>query len=958
MAIVEGGKLLPELAAAYASRKALNSRDLENMTHALAERYEHLLVVVDALDEVPEDNSGRQDVLDGLQTLSGRNPGTRFLMTSRPDADIADFMYEWQFTALPIDDGAVNADIDLHVMARLNEDRRFRAKEWSTQMRKEVLDTFQQKAQGMFRWAACQLEDLATIKIHSPKYIRARLTALPKTLPATYERLFGAIEDDYIEAARYALTWLAFAERELTLHELEDTYIIQPGTTPVVDEENRAPPGSIVRVLKSLVVVAAPVEVTSRLEISTDDSKMSDPLSNVDLTPSESPPSDEDMDVQRGNDTKVRLAHYSVKEYLMSNLIRCSPVSSFALSAHEGHKHIVQCCLAYLVYHEELIWQACAERKARRHDRHGPSRALYSSRTALLQYIANFWHRHEYTVELTDDSNANIVATFLCTHRELLRVVMAIRDGTASSIIRKATYKEPTGLPLNIAMSKSLGPLRHTLRALCAAGEDINAHNPLYGSALTKAIRKRDETMVSTLIQFGADVNLFCESQLENRTNPLLLACSQVSWNPKVVRLLVEAGADVNVCTEAPGLPRRFDSKPQNATPLSEALYESPRRKRDADKRNGPIQTLLCGGRGAYWRCRPDAEDRYGVVDTLLRYGADVRKQAGKDGSLLVAAVRYGDARLISRLLEAGALINDKGHERYPLEEAVRYCNSEAFKLLLEAGADPTHGWKAILDFFLCNEGRPEACAVVTKDQIEKLMKYSSYLLASKISLDADLASDALRPFAWNGCPELVSLLLPLVADVNHHDDRAGTPLYEAERELKWRCDISEPHYDPAEETLRFQTIIDLLRAKSAVSLSPFDRGQVEDCINERSQIHVFSAKHGRTSVQEMNYDWIQHHVVCSSCDRGITGVRFKCLTCPSADDCWYCSRKIYVEHHHDFVAAGHPRQLRHTLIVAKRMLLTPNLRQLHSIQDGENVVIADFEEPSSLYAQAWNRVS
>ncbi|KAK4950134.1 hypothetical protein LTR10_011111 [Elasticomyces elasticus] len=423
-------KLLPELAAAYASRKLLSLKDLENMVDALAGRFSRLLIVIDALDEVPEGNSGRQDVLDGLQTLSHRNSNVRLLMTGRPDADITDFMSDWQIVALPIDDGAVNADIDLYVTARLSEDRRFRAKEWSPQMRKEVLETFQQKAQGMFRWAACQLEDLATIKIHSPKYIRARLTGLPRTLPATYKRMLSAIEEEYVEAAKHALTWLAFAESELTLQELEETYIVQPGITPAVDEENRAPPGSIIRVLKSLVVVAARVEnEPEMLGVDHGDrSEISELPSDQDVVQTGSLSSDE-VEYLRWGTAKVRLAHYSVKEYLMSNLIRCGPVSSFALSAHEGHKHIVQCCLAYLAYHEEFIWRISAENDGWRLEQDGPSRTLQTSQRPLLKYIVSSWYRHEYTVERTDGSNANNVATFLRTHRELLRVMMAMNTG-------------------------------------------------------------------------------------------------------------------------------------------------------------------------------------------------------------------------------------------------------------------------------------------------------------------------------------------------------------------------------------------------------------------------------------------------------------------------------------------------------------------------------------------------
>ncbi|KAK5679281.1 hypothetical protein LTS10_008096 [Elasticomyces elasticus] len=780
-----GGKLLPELAAAYASRKALDSKDLENMVDALAERCGRLLIVIDALDEVPEGNSGRQDVLDGLQTLSDRLSKVRFLITSRPDADITDFMCDWQIVALPIDEVAVNVDINLYVTARLSEDRRFRGKAWSN-MRQEILGTFQQKAQGMFRWATCQLEDLAAIKICTPKYIRARLTDLPRTLPATYERMLTAIEEEYVEAARHALTWLAFAERELTLQELEETYIIQPGLTPAVDEENRAPPGSIVRVLKSLVMVSVQVEGNDGVKAS---AKKPNSPPNMDLTRTRSPHSDENEDKQR-HKAMVRLAHYSVKEYLMSNLIRSSPVNSFAMSAHEGHKHIVQCCLSYLDYHEQRIWQACAESDGWRWSHDGPLRTIDSSRTALLHYTAVFWHRHEGIVERTDGSNANNVATFLRTHRELLGAVMAISNSWMKYHRSEAhIFGILAVTPLEYAVSVSLGPLPYTLQALCAAGEDVNTSLRYGTSALGEAVLQRHVTMVATLIKFGADVNQLAKTTGVSKAYPLLQACSDDCYSGDVVKLLVEGGADVNAHTGTPVF--LWKCQTQFATPIFAALGTfPPMDDLNFGEFDTPTDTLVSRDQLVYARHCRTINDRLYAADILLRHGADIRNPAGEDGSLLVTVARYDDGQLTTRLLEAGAELNSRGREFYPLEEAVRYGNHAAAKVLLEAGADTSHGWKVLLTLFKGGDERPELCKKVTQVRVDRILEWGNILLAANSKLDPICANGALASYTWTGYSELVSLILPFVTDVNHRDACAGTALYEAERELKWRCEI------------------------------------------------------------------------------------------------------------------------------------------------------------------------
>ncbi|KAK4892915.1 hypothetical protein LTR27_008643 [Elasticomyces elasticus] len=930
-------KLLPELAAAHASNQVSSERDLENMISALAKDLQRVLIVIDALDEVPECSSERQDVLDGLQMLSTRSLNIGLLMTSRPDAGIEVFMREWHVVALPIDEEAVNADIDLYVTARLSQDRRFRGKEWSTKVRQEVLDTFQQKAQGMFRWAACQLENLAAIKICTPKYIRARLTALPKTLPATYERMLSAIEDEYIEAARHALVWLAFAEQELTLQELEDTYIIQPGITPAVDEENRAPAGSIIRVLKSLVVVTAQVEHNKRLTMNSLDeaSETSSTTSNVELTGSrslrmdgqeeeeEDDDDDDDEDkLAQCNNAKVRLAHYSVKEYLMSNLIRCSPTSSFALSATEGHMHIVQCCFAYLAYHEDLMWQACADKNCWHY---GALRPLDTARTSLLHYIAFFWQRHAHLVEQTDGSNANNVARFLRTHRKLLPMVKAI-----AGVRGNGMYGLPAVLPLEIAISSMHEQLPHTLRALCEAGENVNAR-PGFGRRflLSEAVCQRDVSMVSTLIEFGADVNAFEEdSSPAFEATPLSLACSEAYYNRDVVELLIENGADVNAFVEG-GL------HVANATPLSAALHKAMSLFLNHDMTT--MQTLLSVKMIAENRHFRTIDDRVDAVDILLRNGADVRNQAGADGSLLVTAVRYDDGRLTTRLLQGGAPVNSKGHTFYPLEEAVRYCNHAAAKSLLEAGGDPAHGWKALLELFHDGFDRPELCQRVTQARVDRILEWGLILLAANSTPDPTLASEALASYTWTGYPELVSFILPFVTEVNCCDGRAGTALYEAERELKWRSDISEPDYDPIDEGRRFGKIVDLLREKGAISLPPIDSGRFEDYIDDSFRICTLSQVMGR-----LPRHWGSHHVLCPACDEEMMGQRFKCLDCAFVEYCRSCFGDFKHEASHDWVAVSHPLQLRHAIVTAKRILRDLEIRGRPLLRDREGVVFME----------------
>jgi hypothetical protein len=105
------------------------------------------------------------------------------------------------------------------------------------------------------------------------------LKRLPKILDETYARMLEAITDDEDqEIAIRALQWLAFSNRPLTIYELAETAVIDPGQDPAVQIDNRfEDPFAMLRILSSLVTVR---------------------------------PRD-------AEDSEVLLSHFSVKEYLV-----------------------------------------------------------------------------------------------------------------------------------------------------------------------------------------------------------------------------------------------------------------------------------------------------------------------------------------------------------------------------------------------------------------------------------------------------------------------------------------------------------------------------------------------------------------------------------------------------------------------------------------------------------------
>jgi hypothetical protein len=119
---------------------------LEGILVALLEQANVVYLVVDALDECSENQ--RKQVIVGFKRVTQAVPKTRLLMTSRREADIEDHMASWCGTQLPINKAGVNRDIDMFVKNALATDKKLLR--LSSATKKEIEDTFHEKADGMY----------------------------------------------------------------------------------------------------------------------------------------------------------------------------------------------------------------------------------------------------------------------------------------------------------------------------------------------------------------------------------------------------------------------------------------------------------------------------------------------------------------------------------------------------------------------------------------------------------------------------------------------------------------------------------------------------------------------------------------------------------------------------------------------------------------------------------------
>ena len=174
--------------------------------------------------------------------------------------------------------------------------------------------------------------------------MKEALLALPLTLDETYERMLTGIDPMFRKEATILLQWLAYAQSPPTLGELAEASIVDPTGEGCVQVDDRGGLQDTLEILAELVTCG-------KADNDNDDNDVGDYEDGED----ESPNSDNVYATWSGRkiglSSRVRLAHFSVKEYLESKRITQSPAKDFFLEASISHGFLAQSCLAYVMHY-------------------------------------------------------------------------------------------------------------------------------------------------------------------------------------------------------------------------------------------------------------------------------------------------------------------------------------------------------------------------------------------------------------------------------------------------------------------------------------------------------------------------------------------------------------------------------------------------------------------------------
>lgn len=557
----------------------LTSNDQKLLLRNIANEFEKVFIVVDALDESRDPG----EIVEIIQCCRKPHAESDFaaVISSRNSLAIENLMKA--FGSFRVTSLANRNHIDLRRYINVSVDKlkhQGKLKFRNPSLLQKTKETVQSKSNGLFLQAKFHLEYLTKMK--SDKAITNALDNLPSALDGSYEHILSQIRDEHellVPEAKRMLSWLSHAMEPLTADVLAEAAVIDDDDDCLDKESIATDPEDLVGILGSLVSFD-----------------------------------------RRTNPATVFLSHLSVFEYLHSDSIKQSSVSEFSIDVLTSHQYIARACSQYLGFsdfakpltifnrfgdeekpNDSLLGKELSRMERGVKRKNGLIAASIQNddisarlqEYALLKYATRYWADHlkygyshgkaeardstllaklRWFLTTTTDSEGNF-NSWLEIHRSychffhdcryyqrplFFSIVMGL-DVCFDALFRgdeDLNSLSPGGwTPLTAA---AYGGSTYIVRRLLSAGADVDqkADEKLHNGfrALHLAAENGVVEMVGLLLAYGASVH----SRTSTETTPFYRAVR--SGCPETLEMLYHAGSDVNA--------RSWDS----FTPIMEAV--------------------------------------------------------------------------------------------------------------------------------------------------------------------------------------------------------------------------------------------------------------------------------------------------------------------------------------------------------------------------------------------------
>lgn len=438
-------------------------------------------------------------------------------------------------------------------------------------------------------------------------------------------------------------------------------------------------------------------------------------------------------------DIYVKLAHFTVREFLSSDAIRNSPSSDFYMETKLAHAHLAQSCLAY--FHYAIESQA------------DDSEILeeITILDPLISYAGHFWIKHRRLINGDDSlekSLQNQLVDIFDAEKPYYKIWLKLanfdrpwlKEGSEGSEDYQPLYCAAyIGLPYVVKKllergtdpNATGGIYGNALQAACFNGHldivrellrvkvDIDAADGACGSAISAATIANRIDIVQALIDAGASVtNPQPWSIHGNRLDPLYM--SVIGGHLPICELLLDHGAkDYYHMKGKPPSALQASVKTGRLDIVKALLSRQEIRTANHQGCSALIRPVTSGFAASQYDAavrghvdilrelmaygiKPDEAFRYAaragdesLVLEQLEKGADMDSpgQTSDHPRALQSAALGGHVSLVRELLTRGADPNVKSSYSTAMDSAVLGGNIEVVRALIDAGAKLDVDW-------------------------------------------------------------------------------------------------------------------------------------------------------------------------------------------------------------------------------------------------------------------------
>ena len=736
------GDLTTEVKLLYEHHKNKGTRPplstYSKVLQSTIRRFSRVFILVDALDECPEDDGARETFSKRVKEFL---PDINLLITSRHVPTI-ERMFDG---TTQIEIRASNDDITSYLDARIKEhSQMMRHIKLDPTLLGTVLDAIVSKACGMYgtpwnlsvgytnmcRFLLAQLHLEALAVQDNRRDLRRALETLPSKLDETYDEAMRRIQSQNLrqsERAYQVLGWICYTLRPLQVAELQHALSVKAGDTDL-DEEGLPDADTIVSVCGGLVTT------------------------------------------DRGRSI-IRLVHYTTQQYFEQTRGEFFP---------DVQLKIAETCLTYLDF-DGFLGLSYYEIRARYcfvdyavnswsyHARNACQKKLEAPILKFLSHPSNSLHCLDFDEwEIPGCYDYDIHPICAAAAHGLTHITELLLEQDADLIAK--VVDEMTVLDFAASSGHT-----ETVRLLLDRGADINSRASA-PTSLHWATRNGHESTVKLLLDRGVEINVKVRQTIKNSIKhsttrslmsvtifkgitPLHIAVDLK--NARIVQLLLDRGADLEC--------RNKDEK----TPLiSAAATGNPAIVRMLLNKGSDINACSQSGRTALHHAARNvhsSEARVETITLLLDHGADIDATANDDLTVLHYAIIEGDQAVARVLIDHGADITSSGPGKLAtLNHAVQWGQKEIVRLLIDkgahAGAKDARGKTPL----------HEAAVYGDEETVQLLIAKGAYLVFKDTQ-----GRTPLHEAAYYGCKEIVQLLISQGANVNVKDAQGRIPLHE-----------------------------------------------------------------------------------------------------------------------------------------------------------------------------------